>query len=46
MQSYFILVEIIHRHRCLIHVARHSRPTNPYHPLSTTPHIYRHMSQV
>ena len=35
---YFITVEIINRHRCLILVARRSLPTNCHHPLWTAPH--------
>ena len=35
-QSYFILVKITHRQRCLIHVACHSLPTNRHHPLFAT----------
>ena len=37
IQSYFILVEITHRHQCLIHVARCYSPSDCHHPLSATP---------
>jgi hypothetical protein len=42
----FHIGEIAHRHRCLIHVARHSPPTKYHHPLSAAPHMYHHMLQV